>query len=1327
MERKLATVLFVDLVGSTSLVSAQDPEVVRRRMARFFDEVSHHIESHGGMIEKFAGDAVLAGFGLDQAHEDDTERAIRAALAIEDAMPDLAFEVRMGIEAGEVVVEEGGDSTFATGEAINVAARLEQGAEPGDILIGPVARRLAAGCADLESVGLLELKGFDGPIEAWRLLGTGVGSPDPHSLSAPLVGRDAELELLENTFARAVHGGRPHLFTIYGEPGVGKSRVAREFVEGVEGATVLSGRCLPYGEGITYWPLAEMVKTVAGISDDDPIDEAFEKLRACCEDEAVADLLGLASGVLEALEAERSQQEIAWAAREFIQKLAETQPVVLVFEDIHWAEEPLLELIEHVGDLVRAPVLVVCLARPELLEVHPGWGGGRVRATAIELEPLGQQDSEYLVEALLGEGEATLPPGALQGLLEKTEGNPLFVEETIRMLVERGDGGSLERIPDSLQALIAARIDRLPRAERVLLRRAAVIGRVFWRGALQHLAADLDSVEGTLASLLLRDLVLPETRSSITGEDAFRFKHVLIREVAFRGLSKSARADHHARFADWLSERAGDELLEIRAYHLDHAVTLLAELDGAAPPEMVDHAAAALAKAGKRALAREANRSARKLLLRAVELEPTLERRYDAARAAWGLEEMPAVSREMTEVASQAREAGDRKIEGRALTALAEVALLRDADLPRAKKLSEQALEVLEPEQRFDALLVAAKIFRFEGEMDEQERSAIEALELAQSSGRKDLEARATRELASVYQALIRFDDAQRMVERALELADESGSLLSRGLALMEAGDLDTARDDLDAAETSFEQARTLLGEAGASWQLGKVLGHLAWVATRRGDHAKAERLLREATRVLKPLEDRGALCEIQRALAETLVDLGRLDEAERVALEAIETVGPHDISSQASTRFSLGVVRAAQGRDAEAEELMRDAWAEVDGTGYRWFEAWLLGRLDQFLRDRSAPGFCQQRRPDGLIGFLVGRLADHRRGALEACERLGQRVGTERALPVGEVLCLVPVRERDVGEVDVEGRTRLLDRVGGLEHGGERLHVGERAVARRVHVREVEDRADPGYATGDLEHVVDAPEIADSAHHLDPEWNGTILPLQPLAQLLQLLDDGVDGLLAAPAQQEAWMEDHDLGSARLGDPRRVIQHADGHVQLLPPLGVAHEARDRSVHGEDDSRLAGELPEPLCELVAHPEPSLEVDLAGGVASLDEEGDGFLGALVRRHAGRAESDLSHARTVAEERSVRPGVYGVSVAKRPTRIDLLELDIDLRLADLWREVSEIGEWNLEVVSAFMRAAYGKGYCDALTEESPGALCLEHGYRIPPRRARTSSANS
>ena len=401
MERKLATVLFVDLVGSTELVAAADPEVVRRRVTRFFDDVTHCVTTHGGIVEKFAGDAVLAAFGVAQAHEDDAERAIRAAIGILEAVKRLDLEARIGIESGEVVVDAV-ESTFATGEAVNLAARLQQAAGPGEILIGPGAHSLAAGTIESESLGGIEVKGRAGPVEAWRVTCAADRSQPLHAaVVAPLVGRTEELDLLANTLDRAVRDRRAHLLTIYGEAGVGKSRLAREFVGGLEGATVLGGRCLPYGEGITYWPLAEMVKSAAGISDDDPVKEAMEKLRMCCEDEAVADLLGLAAGVLEAVESERSGQEIAWAAREWADQLADVQPLVLVFEDIHWAEEPLFDLIEHLATWVReAPLLLVCLARPDLLDVRPSWGGGRMRAAALELEPLRESESEELIDAL---------------------------------------------------------------------------------------------------------------------------------------------------------------------------------------------------------------------------------------------------------------------------------------------------------------------------------------------------------------------------------------------------------------------------------------------------------------------------------------------------------------------------------------------------------------------------------------------------------------------------------------------------------------------------------------------------------------------------------------------------------------------------------------------------------------------------------------------------------------------------------------------------------------------------------------------------------------
>jgi class 3 adenylate cyclase/tetratricopeptide (TPR) repeat protein len=951
MERKLATVLFVDLVDSTALVSGADPEVVRRRVTEFFDQVTRCVISYGGIVEKFAGDAVLAGFGVAQSHEDDAERAVRAALAILQEVEGLGLEARIGIESGEVVVEEA-DSTFATGEAVNLAARLQQAAAPGEILIGPGAQRLTTECLELEPLEPLQLRGWTEPMRVWRVVGAREERTTA-TVSAPLIAREAELELLENTYTRTVRDRRASLVTIFGEPGVGKSRLAREFVATLEGTTVLVGRALPYGEGITYWPLGEMVKVAAGITDDEPVREAMAKLRACCEDEAVADLLALASGVLEAVDADRSQQEIAWAAREWAEQLADVQPLVLVFEDIHWAEDPLLELVEHLATWVReAPLLLVCLARPELLDHRPGWGGGRLRASSIELEPLREDESERLLEALLGDDG--LPEHARRALLEKTEGNPLFVEETIRMLRESGEEFLPEGVPDTLQALIAARIDRLPSEEKALLHRAAVIGRVFWRGALAHVADGDVDVDALLEDLVLRDFVLRESRSTIAGEHAYRFKHVLIREVAYAGVAKSQRARHHAAFAEWLRERAGEELLEIRAYHLDHAAQLLAELDGAPPDELRREAAQALEIAGKRALAREANRSGRKLLCRAVELEPTLERRYHAARAAWRLSDFPVLAREMTDVLEAARATGDRAVEGKALTALAEAALLRDADVPRAKQLVEAALDVLEPDARFTALRVRGTIAYWEGDLELQERVTKEALEIARRLRRIDFEAQAVGDLANVYRQLHRLDEAQEMTDRAVALAEESGSIVAHAAALVTFGDLQMLQGEVGDAVGSFSRARDLFAEAGDAWQLGRVLKDLAWATEENGDVIAAEQHLRESMRLLTPLEDRGTLCETQRALAELLVKQERLEEAERFALAAVETVGEHDVSSRASTTMTLGKLRAAQGRENEGLALFREAADLIEDTGFFAAKVWILTSVEEFLRDRG-------------------------------------------------------------------------------------------------------------------------------------------------------------------------------------------------------------------------------------------------------------------------------------------------------------------------------------------------------------------------------------
>jgi tetratricopeptide (TPR) repeat protein len=717
---------------------------------------------------------------------------------------------------------------------------------------------------------------------------------------------------------------------------------------------VLRGRCLPYGEGVTYWSIAEMVKASAGISDDDPLEQAFEKLRNTCEDEAVADLLGLAVGVLEAVESERSQQEIAWAVRTWTEQLATAQPLVLVFEDVHWGEEPLLEVIEHLAAWVRtAPLLLVCLARPELLDVRPGWGGGRLRTVTLELEALPHEEGAALVRELAAEIDV---PVDVEAVLAKAEGNPLFVEETIRALAEQPDGRQ-DRIPDTLQALIAARIDRLPPTSRRLVQRASVMGRVFLRGALAHLSPDVDDVDAVLDDLLFRDLVLHEERSAISGEQAFKFKHVLIREVAYAGLSKGSRADLHLLFAQWLHDRAGEELVEILAFHLDQAARLVAELDGAAPAELAEEAAAALTHAGRRALSRESFASARKLLVRAVELAPTLERRYFAARAAWRLGDMTAVIVEMEEVARNAEAAGERRLQGRALTALAEAVLNQRADAAAARELVEQAVEVLadeEPDIRFEAFRAAATVATWLSDGEAFERWAKLALESARAGERKDQELEITMALAESYVQQLHFAEAEPLVERIGELADESGSVFGRALAWAARGMLENWRDNDAEAEAAFTAARDLYAELGNRPSEAHMTMQIARRAAAQGDLARAEKLLLEAVRTMKGLNDRARLCEAQRSLAEVYVQLGQLDEAERYALQARESVGPDDRVSISTTKLSLGLVRAAQGREAEAEELMREAIDEMRGNDQRAMERWALGRAVEFHRSRG-------------------------------------------------------------------------------------------------------------------------------------------------------------------------------------------------------------------------------------------------------------------------------------------------------------------------------------------------------------------------------------
>jgi class 3 adenylate cyclase/tetratricopeptide (TPR) repeat protein len=946
MERKLATILFVDLVDSTANVSAADPEVVRRRVTRYFEQAARCIEEHGGFVEKFAGDAVMAAFGVPRAHEDDAERAVRAAFAVMDSVHTLGLVGRAGSDSGEVVVPDG-DATFPPGVADTRAARLQQAGEPGEIVLGPGTRRLAAGSVEVEDKGPLTIRGRGERVWAWRAVRVLDGRR--RSADVPFVGREAELELLHNTFARTVRDRRAHLVTVFGDPGIGTTRLVAEFVEGIERATVLTGRALQYGEGVTYWPLAAMIKASAGIADDDPANEAFDKLRVCCESEAVADLLGVALGVLGAVEdGDHTSQELHWAALRWAEQLADAQPLVLVFEDVHWAEEPLLDLIEHLGRSADSvPLLVVTVTRADLLEIRPGWGGGSVRSSALELRALEEEESQELADALLATSD--VPPAQRALVLEKAEGNPLFLEETARMLTD--DEGSLERIPDTVQALISARIDALGPDEKKLLQRASLAGRVFFRGALDRLAPDID-VAASLDRLLDREFVVPAERSTIKGDRAFQFKHVLIRDVAYGGLSKSERAEEHRIFADWIAERA-PEYVEIRAHHLDQASALLTELDGAVPDELAREAAAALENAGERALNRDALTTARRLLLRAVELEPTLNRAYLSARAGWRIG-LRSAGDELENVRRQAQAEGDRAIEGRALLSLADFELYNNADVDRARELADAAVIVIEPGDtpgRRMALRILGWIAWFVGDLATVETRNLERLELARAEGKQEVVAEALRDIARARSERGRSEEALELLAEARAVAEQTSSIDTLGRVLEAQGSVELDHGSLEKAEAAYVEARRLFADIGADIRVGWIDTMLADARFRAGDLDGAERAARDALRLLTPLQSRGSLVEAQRHLAEIMLARGRLPEAERYALAAQETVGAGDMWSRAQALSALAAVRAAQNRPEEAESRLREAIALADATDYTVLQQQLRTRLESFTR----------------------------------------------------------------------------------------------------------------------------------------------------------------------------------------------------------------------------------------------------------------------------------------------------------------------------------------------------------------------------------------
>jgi class 3 adenylate cyclase/tetratricopeptide (TPR) repeat protein len=987
VSRRTVTVLFADVADSTPLGERLDPESLRRVMSRFFEQMSGVLERHGGTVEKFIGDAVMAVFGIPELHEDDALRAVRAATELRQALAKLNEElerdlevrigIRVGVNTGEVVAGDGtGGQMLVTGDAVNVAKRLEEAARTGEVLVGEPTRRLVANAVVLEPRDELTLKGKSDPHAAWNVLAVIEGaSAYARRLDATLIGREAELRLLRDAYTEAVDGRSCRLFTIVGPAGIGKSRLAAELCSSVrDDATVLTGGCPPYGDGITFWPLVEIVSMLGS---DDGVREAV----ADADDGEL-----VATRVLGAVGPTASAApggETFWAVRRLLEEVAREQPLVVVVEDIHWAEPTLLDLLEYLAGWTHdAPVLLLCIARPDLLDERPGWltqpGSG------VLLEPLTAEESHALLDEIAQEWP--LDAAARQRITDAAEGNPLYLEQMAAMLAE---GGPADAIPPSIHALIAARLDRLPAEERTVLECAAVAGKHFVRSALRRLAPDADQadVDARLLSLARRDLLAARPGR----EDAYRFRHALIRDAAYTGIPKELRAQLHERFANWAANtnagKAGD-IDEIVGYHLEQAFlyrSQLGPLDEGART-LAERAGELLGAAGRRAFAREDVPAAVNLLDRALALatneDPArLELMRQLSTSLWSLGEVARAESLLGGLIDTATAAGDRRYE------------------------------------LYGALQqMSWRFHRDEAGWEEMASVAEEALTAFGEAGDEFGLAQAWRQLASTLHARARFREAVEASERALEHARRANAAREESRAadllcmcllhgptpvataitratemLAEAtanpalqANVMAALAELKAMQKSFDDARVLVQEARRTYErlglrlalvgLLQVSGIVELLA---GDAAEAEHAFREGMELIGL--DFPTWRTYQAALlAESLYMQERFDEA-RELIDSAEPENPDELESLLPWAVVKARLLAREGAADEGELLLRDLAARAQSTDALNVQGQVRLALAEVL-------------------WIADRPADARDAAAEAAELFGEKGNVAKA-----------------------------------------------------------------------------------------------------------------------------------------------------------------------------------------------------------------------------------------------------------------------------------------------------------------------------------------